>query len=119
MSTVGVKPPKFRVGDWVTFQYGARRVFAQVIEDRGPLGVNRRRLYRIRLDQDLNDPIAFEMPEDDLEKALPDKNAVIAYLKQGGLVRILQTNLQGGKNQPRVWLTLSPLRKNIASRTIR
>ncbi|HZW33563.1 MAG TPA: hypothetical protein VFF52_22780 [Isosphaeraceae bacterium] len=108
MSTVRTKPPKFRLGDWVTFRYGARQVFAQVIEDRGPLGANRRRLYRIRLDQDLNEPIAFEMPEDEMEKAVPDKAAILRYLKQGGLVKILHTNLQGGRNQPRVWLTLSP-----------
>jgi hypothetical protein len=108
MSTVRTERPKFRLGDWVTFQYGVRPVFAQIIEDRGPLGVNRRRLYRIRFDQELNEPVEFEMPEDEMEKAVPAKAAILQYLKRGGLVEILQTNLQGGKNPPRVWLTFSP-----------
>lgn len=105
MSTVRAKPAKFRLGDWVTFQYGVRPVFAQIIEDRGPLGRERRRLYRIRLDQELNEPIDFEMPEDEMERAVPDKDAILDYLKQGGLIEILRTNLQGGRNQPRLWLT--------------
>ena len=110
MSTFKAKPPRFRLGDWVTFRYGVRPVFAQIIEDRGPLGVNRRRLYRIRLDQELNDPVEFEMPEEEMEKAVPDKAAILQYLKHGGLVAILARNTQGGppQNQPRVWLTFSP-----------
>jgi hypothetical protein len=109
MSTVRAKPPKFRLGDWVTFRYGVRPVFAQIIEDRGPLGADRRRLYRIRVDWDLDESTEFEMPEDEMEKAVPDKAAILRYLKQGGLVEILQTNPQGGpiQNQPKVWLTLS------------
>jgi hypothetical protein len=110
MSTVKARPARFRLGDWVTFQYGVRPVFAQIIEDRGPLGRDRRRLDHIRLDQELNEPIDFEMPEDEMEKAVPDKAAILRCLKQGGLVEILQTNPQGGPipNQPKVWLTLSP-----------
>ena len=46
------------------------------------------------------------MPEDDLAKASPNKVAVLAYFKQGGLSTILPSNLVGGQNQPRVWLTL-------------
>ncbi len=110
MSTAKTERPKFRLGDWVTFQFGAKPAFAQIIEDRGPLGVNRRRLYRIRLDQESTEPIAFEMPEDEMEKAVPDKTDVLQYLKQGGLVSILASNSQGGpeQNQPRAWLTFSP-----------
>jgi hypothetical protein len=76
------KTPRFRVGDWVSFLYGPRRVRAEVVEDRGPLGVNRRRLYRVRLERDLGESITFEMPEDDLEAAespaphaAPDKSS--------------------------------------------
>ncbi|MHB1559574.1 MAG: hypothetical protein ACYC61_19170 [Isosphaeraceae bacterium] len=97
--------PRFRPGDWVTFQYGVRPVFAQIVEDRGPLGANRRRLYRVRLDWDFNESSDFEMPEDEMEKAVPDKTAILKYLKEGGLIQILSTNLQGGRDQPRVWLT--------------
>jgi hypothetical protein len=99
---------RFRVGDWVSFAYGPRRVWAQVIEDRGPLGVNRRRVYRVRLDQDGAEPLAFEMPEDYLERAgLPDRESVLRYLKDGGLVALLRANLGGGE-APRAWLTYSP-----------
>src|SRR6266852_2015074 len=52
------------------------------------------------------------MPVDELEPEMPsnsadrrlDQSAIINYLKQGGLVSILQSNTSGGKNQPRVWL---------------
>jgi hypothetical protein len=97
---------RFKVGDWVSFHYGTRQVWAQVIEDRGPLGVNRRRIFRIRLDRDPDEPFAFELPEDDLEAARLEKGAILQYLKQGGLIAILRANLGGGANQPRVWLTL-------------
>jgi hypothetical protein len=53
--------PRFLVGDWVRFQYGTRTARAQVIEDRGRLGVARRRLYRVRLAEDATAD-AFEMP---------------------------------------------------------
>jgi hypothetical protein len=108
MSTVKTKRPVFRLGDWVTFQYGVRPVFAQIVEDRGPLGANRRRLYRIRLDWELNESTDFEMPEDEMEKAVPDKAAILHYLKRGGLVDLLRTNLRDGEAPPRVWLTYTP-----------
>lgn len=97
--------PKYEKGDWVTFRYGSRSVWARVIEDRGNLGVNRRRLYRIRLAQDADEPVAFEVPEDDLTPAVLETQDIIHYLKAGGLVSILQSNL-GGKNPPHAWLTL-------------
>src|SRR5437879_1328503 len=108
MRTQRKPAPRFRVGDWVSFVYGRRRVWAQVIEDRGPLGVKRRRLYRVRLDQDSGEPITFEVPEDDVEAATPDRAAVLRYLKEGGLLAILRSHLGGSQDQPRVWLTLVP-----------
>ena len=110
MNTAKASPPKFRLGDWVTFKYGVRPVFAQIIEDRGPLGVGRRRLYRIRLAREFDESPSFEMPEDEMEKVVPDKVAVMQYLKQGGLKKILLANTQGGpiQNQPKVWLTYDP-----------
>ena len=78
MSTARRLPSPFRRGDWVSFHYGPRRVLAQVIEDRGRLGVNRRRLYRVRLDQSGGEPVSFEIPEDDLEPvAAPEKPSVL------------------------------------------
>ena len=43
-----------------------------------------------------------------MEKAVPDKAAIVQYLKQGGLADILRTNLQEGEAPPRVWLTFTP-----------
>lgn len=75
MSTSRKQAPRFHVGDWVSLLYGTRRVLAQVIEDRGPLGVNRRRLYRIRVDQDQGEADTFEVREEQLEAAAkPDQN---------------------------------------------
>lgn len=109
MSIIQHAEPKFRVGDWVFLQSGVRPIWAQVVEDRGPLGVNRRRLYRIRFDvqsdDDSSEAISFEMPEDDLTRAQPDPARVIDYLKRGGLLAILRSNLGGGRDQPRAWLT--------------
>jgi hypothetical protein len=105
MSTAQRATPRFKVGDWVSFQYGPRQVWAQVIEDRGCLGVNRRRLYRIRVGEESEESRAFEMPEDDLRPARPQRAAVMDYLKNGGLLEILRANLGGGRSQPRVWLT--------------
>ncbi len=61
-------PPRFRVNDWVSLLYGPRTVLAQIIEDRGPLGVRGRRLYRIRLALGQEEPTTFEAPEEDLKK---------------------------------------------------
>jgi len=105
MSTAHRSTPRFKVGDWVSFQYGPRQVWAQIIEDRGSLGVNRRRLYRIRVGEESGESTAFEVPENDLRPALPDREAVIKYLEQGGLLEILRANLGGGRSQPKAWLT--------------
>ena len=104
MSTAHRRSSQIRVGDWVSFLYGTRRVWAQVVEDRGPLGVNRRRLYTIRLGDEPTEAMTFEVPGDDLTPVVPAKAEVIEYLKGGGLIAILQSNLGGGRNQPRVWL---------------
>ena len=100
--------PRFPVGDWVSFDYGARRAFAQIIEDRGLLGADRRRLYRLRLKQGQSDqpPLEFEMPEDELT-GVASKPALLSYLKDGGLVALLNANRGGGKQQPRAWLTIA------------
>src|SRR5882757_6660631 len=100
---------RFKVGDWVSFLYGTGNLVAQVIETRGPLGINRRPLYRILVSREPDEPDSFEMPEDEMEPASPpDKAAVIKYLKHGGLVAILQSHLRREREQPRAWLTYTP-----------
>lgn len=104
MSTAHRHAPRFRVGDWASFRYGSRRVWAQIVEDRGPIGVNRRRLYRVQIGDEQSEVVTFEVPEDELESVEADRAKVIEYLKSGGLVNILRSNLGGGREQPKVWL---------------
>jgi hypothetical protein len=113
MSTAHRKTARFKVGDWVSFLYGVSPVWAQVIEDRGLLGVGGRRIFRVRLGnvataEEHDEPVEFEVPENNLTPARPNHQAVIDYLQQGGLLAILQSNLGGGRSQPRVWLTFDP-----------
>jgi len=65
---------RFRVGDWVSFEYGLRRVTAQIVEDRGTLGVHGRRLYRVRPVPSRDESLDFEIPEEELDAATePDE----------------------------------------------
>ena len=54
-----VVPP---VGSRVTLKFGGRDVVATVIEDRGPLAGDGRRLLRVRVPLTDTDPIEFEIP---------------------------------------------------------
>ena len=60
---------RFKVGDWVSFRYGLRDAIVQVIEDRGPIGVKGRRLYRLRMELEGCEPDSFELPESSLKPA--------------------------------------------------
>ena len=76
MSSARKQAPKFRVGDWVTLPYGPQRVLAEVIEDRGTFGLDRQRLYRVRLGPDREEADAFEIREEFLQPAAkPGANA--------------------------------------------
>ncbi|MBL8800033.1 MAG: hypothetical protein JNM56_39485 [Planctomycetia bacterium] len=108
--------PAFRVGDRVRFNFGKRRISGVVVEDRGPIGVQGRRLFQVDVPLDPFDPMTLELPESEME-AIPagetpaplDRQAIIDYLIHGGLISILRTNLAGGKYQPRAWLSRSQL----------
>ena len=54
-----VVPP---VGARVSLKFGGRDVVATVIEDRGPLAGDGRRLLRVRVPLTDTDPIEFEIP---------------------------------------------------------
>ena len=59
-----------QVGTKVKLNFGGREVLATIIEDRGPLGVGRRQLLRVRLDiEDIGEPIEFELPAADVHVA--------------------------------------------------
>ena len=69
MGSMTKSRPRFRIGDWVTFRYGTRKLLVQVTEDRGLIGAGGRRLYGVRLDNEQDEPSTSEVPEDDLEPA--------------------------------------------------
>ncbi len=60
---------KFRVGDRVKFVHSWPGVIAEVIEDRGPLGVGGERLYRVRFRIDEWNELEPEYRESSLEFA--------------------------------------------------
>jgi hypothetical protein len=57
---------KFTVGQKVKFRFGTDIVDGVVEEDRGPLGVGGRRLYRIAFQLEYADPMAVELAEDEI-----------------------------------------------------
>jgi hypothetical protein len=67
MSVGKKRPPRFRVGDVVAFLYGPQMVPGEIVEDRGPLGVYGRRLYRVRIDSGEDHTTTFEIPEEHID----------------------------------------------------
>jgi hypothetical protein len=65
---------RFKVGDWVSFPYGIRQAVAKIIEDRGLIGVRKRRYYRIELPIQDSEADRFEVPEDEMAAATAPKN---------------------------------------------
>ena len=76
MSIGKKRPPRFRVGDSVSFLFGPQKVAGEILEDRGPLGDFGRRLYRVRINTGRDDELSFEVPEEDLEKRDRNSNIV-------------------------------------------
>ena len=58
---------QFRKGDRVRFRLGVRSVQGTVTEDRGPIGVNGRRLYRVEFQDDPSSPSHIELPAEELQ----------------------------------------------------
>jgi hypothetical protein len=70
--------PRFKVGDWVSFPFGIGNAVAQVIEDRGQIGVKGRRLYRVERHFGEYEPDRFEVPEENMTHAAPPETAARA-----------------------------------------
>jgi hypothetical protein len=70
--------PRFQPGDWVSYLVVSRRVLAQIVEDRGPLGMRGRRLYELQLEPGENGGRTIEVPEDDLDPAPAIATAEVA-----------------------------------------
>src|ERR1700722_18334345 len=108
----------FHVGDRVTIDFGRRTLTGVIVEDRGALGVQGRRLSQVRIPVDPFEPMIVELPEDQMKAVAAetgpprpiDKDKIIAYLVNGGLVAILRANISSeGRNQSRTWLCLDSL----------
>jgi hypothetical protein len=74
MSIGKKRPPRFRVGDPVSFLYGTEKVAGEILEGRGPLGDYGRRLYRVRINAGQEDESSFEIPEEVIESRDQDSN---------------------------------------------
>jgi hypothetical protein len=57
----------FHEGDHALYRLGSEDVEVEVIEERGPIGMNGRRLVRVRMPVVASDPIEFELPEAELQ----------------------------------------------------
>jgi hypothetical protein len=107
----------FRVGDRVRVGFGRRKLVGVIVEDRGAIGAQGRHLFQVNIPMDPFDPMTVELPEAEIEavaaESEPDfeieNDKIIDYLKNGGLIAILRSNISGGKNQPRAWLCLDHL----------
>ena len=67
---------RFAVGDLAVVELPAGASEVRVIEDRGPLGIGGRRLVRVEvLEGDV--PISFELPEELLLEATPERRQQI------------------------------------------
>ena len=53
----------FHEGDHALYHVGDEDVEVEVIEERGPIGVNGRRLVRVRMPVVASDPVEFEIAE--------------------------------------------------------
>jgi hypothetical protein len=83
MSSATKLVPRFGLGDWVSFLVGFRKVLAQVVEDRGLVGIQGRRVYLLQIDQSEDGGTAIEVPEADLEPAPAITTAELA--RENGL----------------------------------
>lgn len=70
---------RFGVGELAIVELPAGPAEVRVVEDRGPLGVGGRRLFRVNvLDGEQETPITLELPEELLLEATPERRRQIA-----------------------------------------
>jgi hypothetical protein len=103
-----VRKQQFNVGDTVQVSIGRRSLKGTIVEDRGPLGVGGRRLYGVRVPLFPDEMQTTEVAADQLsaprEEVPLEPEEIVKYLKQGGLVLMLQSHLSDRTGDPRVWL---------------
>jgi hypothetical protein len=108
----GQVPAKFRVGERVQFGFAGRQVWGTVVEDRGPIGVNGRRLYRISVPRDPQEPedqvkAEEELKPDTLSNAVIARPEIMEFMKGGALLEILLSST-ADRPERRVWLCRGP-----------
>jgi hypothetical protein len=67
--------PSVHVGDRVRFALGAGTATGIVREDRGPIGVGGRRLFRIQFPVDAESPAFVELPAKDPKVVTPKRDS--------------------------------------------
>lgn len=92
----------FRVGDKVSVPLPVGRVYGTVIEDRGPLGVARRHLFKVAVPNDPYEQEEFLVSDEEIQHLEPHEEAelqqtishagMVDFLVHGGLISILQRN---------------------------
>lgn len=105
-------PAKFLIGERVQFGYAGRQMWGTVVEDRGPIGVNGRRLYRISVLRDPQEPedqvkAEEELRPDTLSRADISGSEVMEFLKGGALLEILLASTPERPDR-RAWLCRGP-----------
>jgi hypothetical protein len=100
---------KHSIGDRVRVPFGAQKVDAVIVEDRGAIGTGGRRLFAVQIPADPAEPVLIEVPESDIEGDARrqwtfDPSKVANFLKGGGLIAMLRAGLPAGKEPSRVWL---------------
>lgn len=107
----------FRVGDRVGFDLVGRRLTGTIVEDHGPHGIRGRRLFRVEVPIDPDEPMTMYLTENEIEAIPPgsepppsiEPEKIIKYLISGGLFSMLRSNMPAQRIQPRVWLCLDYL----------
>lgn len=73
MAKIKMTKARFRVGDQVHVPFGARKVRATILEDRGPVGAGGRQIYRVELPMLYSEPLSVEVPEVEIEAIKPGR----------------------------------------------
>ncbi len=98
----------YHLGDRVRIPLGRGKALGVITEDHGALGAGGKHLFRVSVWMDPFEDGSYEVQEDELEKPVEDSPLaaaeIISFLKNGGLISILRSNISGGRNQPRAWL---------------
>ena len=68
------KPPKFKVGDWVSYPRYPDKEIAKVIELRGPLAPGGEQVYRLRVVEEWGEVREFEILESTLQLSEPPEH---------------------------------------------